>query len=236
MKKILVAPRFKVTEGLERAYTTNSFATIVQSNGCLPIMPMMSSRSTKKEFVRAAHQYITMSDGLILQGGNDIDPSTYGEKPQGAINCQLFRDVFEFALLTSALEKGIPILGICRGFQLVNVFFGGSLIQNLPMGAVIHSSYQDDEINDIQHRVKLITGSLLSSLYKKQTLLVNSYHHQGVKKLGKGLTIEAKAKDGLIEAVSSMTQKVLAVQWHPEIDVEKNEEYRKLFSFWFSWV
>jgi len=151
-------------------------------------------------------------DGLILCGGNDIDPAYYGEEIDGSVNIDYERDKVEFALLKAFVDAGKPVLGVCRGCQIVNVFFGGTLYQDIKE-ARSHSSYSDF---DLIHRVRAVEGSVAEKLYGTE-FVVNSYHHQAVRELGKGLKITMRSSDDLVvEGIEHASLPVFAVQWHPE--------------------
>lgn len=149
-------------------------------------------------------------DGLLLCGGNDIDPAFYGEEIDGAVEIHRERDDAEMALVKAYLAAGKPIFGICRGLQLLNVYFGGSLHQDLA-DACIHTNKED---YSTAHGVTAVPGGLCHGLYGEE-FAINSYHHQGIKALGKGLRVDARSGE-LIEAVVHETMPVMAVQWHPE--------------------
>ena len=149
-------------------------------------------------------------DGLILCGGSDIHPKFYGEAIDGAVKIDTVRDEAELALTEAFLAAGKPILGICRGCQLLNVFFGGSLCQDLP-NASAHTSYGGEELS---HAIRAEEGSLLHGLYGAE-FQVNSAHHQAVARLGEGLRVTARA-DEVAEAIEHGTLPVIGVQWHPE--------------------
>lgn len=153
---------------------------------------------------------------LLLTGGIDVSPALYGEQPSpdcGATDRR--RDEFELGLLREALERDMPVLAICRGHQLLNVAFGGSLLQHIESGA-----HEDDEERvSAQHDVDLVPGTRLHGVYGRDRIRVNSRHHQAVtpERLGKGLTVSATTDDGLIEGVESDAHTwVVGVQWHPE--------------------
>jgi putative glutamine amidotransferase len=150
-------------------------------------------------------------DGLILCGGNDIDPKYYGEEIDGAVDIDYERDAAEFALLEAFVNAGKPVLGICRGHQLINVFFGGSLYQHLPE-TDFHKS-----INGVHqaHDVKAIEGSILYGLYG-EVFSVNTSHHQAVKVLGEDLRAGAYWNGKYIEAYEHTSLPIFGVQWHPE--------------------
>lgn len=164
--------------------------------------------------------YVAMCDGFILSGGGDVDPAFFHEEP--SLHCGAFdwiRDRFEFALLKKALAVGKPILGICRGIQLINVAFGGTLVQDLPSewkGSIQHE--QKIARGEASHSIRLEDGSKLSELFDHHKMLrVNSLHHQAVKELAPGLRSAAFAPDGVIEALEPEDDSpLLAVQWHPE--------------------
>lgn len=159
-------------------------------------------------------------DGLVLQGGADVAPETYGEKPlEKEWAGDAVRDRYEIALVKECLAQEKPILGICRGAQLLNVAFGGTLYQDIATQnpkAVVH---RDWEVYDQHvHAVKFEKDSLLKKMFQSETAIVNSIHHQAVKDLGKGLFVEAIAQDdSMIEAIRAPGEKfVFGFQWHPE--------------------
>lgn len=149
-------------------------------------------------------------DGLILCGGSDIHPKYYGEEIAGSVGIDEKRDAVEFALLKAYVDAGKPVLGICRGCQLINVFFGGSLYQHLPEYAM-HQGVGGDAI----HQVTASEGSILHGLYG-DTFAVNSSHHQAVKVLGTDLRATAYWNNQYVEAYEHLTLPIFAVQWHPE--------------------
>ena len=150
-------------------------------------------------------------DGLLLSGGVDIDPALYNEDVNGAVDINKERDAHEWMLLDAFVQAGKPVFGICRGSQLINVYFGGSLHQHLT-NTVLHRSGQP---LDREHEVESAPGSLMEKLYGKRSI-VNSVHHQSVKALGEGLVATQMSDDGIVEAFSHKTLPVFAVQWHPE--------------------
>lgn len=155
-------------------------------------------------------------DALVISGGEDVDSRRYGEAPgprSGPFSVD--RDAFEFALVERALDRGIPILGICRGHQLINVALGGSLIQHLPVGeGESHAAVVYDRAHK-SHRVRIAEASQLASLYGTNAH-VNSFHHQAVNQPGNGVTPVAWAEDGVVEAYEVEGRPVIGVQWHPE--------------------
>ena len=150
-------------------------------------------------------------DGLILCGGNDINPRYYGEKLSGAVDIDYERDEAEAFIAKAFIEAGKPVMGICRGCQLINVLFGGSLYQHLDTTENHRESSGEDAI----HLVTAEKGSSIFALYGEE-FAVNSYHHQAVKKPGRDLHITARAKDGVVEAFEHIKLPIIGVQWHPE--------------------
>lgn len=155
----------------------------------------------------------TEYDGLIVCGGVDVHPSRYGEEVNGSVNMDEARDAAELALVEAFLEAGKPIFGVCRGHQLLNVYFGGTLVQHLP-NAVEHSTVLAGK--DVVHNVISEKGSIAERLYG-ECFSVNSWHHQAILKPGAGLRItQRSAKDAVIEGFAHESLPVLGVQWHPE--------------------
>lgn len=152
----------------------------------------------------------TNYDGLILCGGNDVDPQYYGQTLNGSVNLDKERDAVEFALLEAYVKAGKPVMGICRGYQLINIFFGGSLEQHIE-AADLHIQHNG---MDSVHGVTAEKGSILEKLYGT-AFSVNSSHHQAVMALGSGLRATAFWND-LTEAYEHNTLPVIGVQWHPE--------------------
>lgn len=159
-------------------------------------------------------------DGLVLQGGTDISPQRYKED-DALWKGDTTRDNYEWQVLELAMQLDLPILGVCRGFQLLNVYFGGSLYQDLPSQSTSSVIHRDRDLYDgLFHPITLVKEELLDQLnICKQSNLTNSIHHQGIKTLGKNLVPLAHAEDGLIEAFYWNQRPkgyVLGVQWHPD--------------------
>lgn len=165
-----------------------------------------------------ALEILEKADGVVLTGGPDVHPFHYG-KDFDTIRCEidLVRDTLEFDIIKIAKEKGIPMLGVCRGAQIINVALGGSLIVDIPEDTdseVIHQVEEGDAMHEI-----IIVDSYLSKISGVRTANVNSNHHQAVDVLAKGLKASARAADGIVEAFEYKNQKndfLIAVQWHPE--------------------
>ncbi len=184
-------------------YVEDGIAQWLQSRDALLFVLPLSQR---------AADYAQPLDGLVLQGGADISPRAYGEQPLKAEWAgDPVRDGYEIELVRAFTAAGRPVLGICRGAQLINVALGGSLHQDVP-------AHRTDDYDLHAHEVRLEPGSGLARLYGATgPRRVVSIHHQAIKRLAPGLVIEARAEDGVIEAVRGTGASYLcAVQWHPE--------------------
>jgi len=175
--------------------------------------------------------YLEQADGILLPGSpTDIDPKFYGAEPHPKLG-KLYpeRDSTDFALMKHAEAANLPILGICFGVQSLNVFRGGSLVQDIP--SIVTEALTHDES---RHAVHLEGGSLLAEIAGHEGSLnldVNSFHHQSIERPGRNLRVAAKAPDGVIEAVEDVTGRfVIGVQWHPERGWQQSEFSRRLFS------
>lgn len=155
--------------------------------------------------------YLDHLDALVLTGGADVEPGRYGHQPDGNGHYEPERDDLELGLLAAAVDRQVPVLGICRGLQVLNVLTGGTLHQDVPP----HARYDLDP-GEAVHRVAFEPGTVLHGLYGAGTE-VNSLHHQSVDRLGAGLVVAARADDGTVEGLEVPGADVLAVQWHPEM-------------------
>ena len=156
--------------------------------------------------------YMARLDGLLLTGGGDIEPGRYGQTPCAElITPDAARDAYEMALLDGADDAGVPVLGICRGIQMLNVYGGGTLHQH-----VAPHAHFDEPANALIHRVDFTDDSLASSLYGPTTL-VNSLHHQAIDTVADCYEVTGRAEDGAIEAIEAVDRPWLGVQWHPEL-------------------
>lgn len=167
-------------------------------------------------------EVLELLDGLMLAGGADIDPSSYGSQPHPeTVDTVPERDRFEIALVRAAVERDLPVLGICRGMQLINVAYGGTLLQHLPERFGHHEHLRvPGTFDGADHDVDLIEGSLAARAAGEPHHATKSHHHQGVDRLGEGLQISGSSSmDGLPEAIEMGERRfVLGVQWHPEAD------------------
>jgi putative glutamine amidotransferase len=160
-------------------------------------------------------------DGLILSGGPDIEPARYGQAPGAATTItRPGRDAAEIAMFETALGAGLPILGICRGMQLMNVALGGTLTQHLP-DVVGHDGHSPTPGAMAEHKVTLAASSRLAALLGATSMAVPTHHHQGVDRLGAGLVASAWAEDGTVEAIELDAPFAVGVQWHPEAGTDQ---------------
>lgn len=164
---------------------------------------------------------VRMVDGLVLSGGDDVHPETYGAEPTVSKGIDRDVDAFEIALIQAAREAGKPVLAICRGMQILNVALGGTLHQEVTSEGGVHELISKDsdpeEMNARRHVVRFEEGSILAGLYGSGEAKVNTLHHQGIDRIAPDLVVEARSDDGLVEAARFAGDWwALGVQWHPE--------------------
>lgn len=203
----------------------------ISDAGAIPIvMPPFIERSRIDEWVERVG-----ADALLLTGGADIDPQFYGETPLPQIGrVSLRRDAYEAELLDCALKRGMPVLGICRGMQVINVALGGSLYQDmkLQMGDEFAMHDQTAPTEQATHEVAFIADSDAARLFGTQFLPTNSHHHQCIRTVGAGLIVSGTTVDGVAEAIEMPEHNVLAVQFHPERMTESSPEMASFFKNW----
>jgi len=214
LARIAVSGVVRVWDGAERTGVNAAYVRALLSAGAVPLVlsPVMGAS--------LAASALDGCDGLLLTGGEDIDPSWYGADPSPLLSPpSQERDLFELALFAVARQRDLPILGICRGIQLINVALGGTLFQDLPSerpGRVDHSPAAARDARS--HLIRLAPGSRVAAALGGSQATVNSVHHQAIKDLAPGLVATGWSDDSSIEAAESPpgTSWILAVQWHPE--------------------
>ena len=218
-------PTRAIFKGKPLVYAVGPMNDWLLRKGMMPLLvPCIPSNSQLM-----LEDYVDQLDGLILQGGADVDPECYGEIPmKPEWNGDRVRDLYEIELIEIFRKQKKPILGICRGLQILNVAMGGSLYQDinhqLP-NSLVHRNW--DIYDQNFHTVELLPDSYLSEIYRgSNSYRINSVHHQGIKKIAPGLVIEAVCpNDGVIEAVRSIEDPfVMGVQWHPEFQSPVDSE------------
>ncbi len=197
---------------------------ITQAGGIPIILPLRADRA-------AICEVINMCDGILLTGGQDVNPRLYGEEMIDGVVCSEERDHMEQMVLECALEQSKPILGICRGIQFLNVYFGGTLYQDLPTqhpSPIGHS--MKHPYDSAAHEVSIVCDTPLYALIGRDAISVNSLHHQAVKSVADGLLPMAISSDGLVEALYHPDYRFLwALQWHPEYSYLVDSDSCKIF-------
>lgn len=205
-----------------------SYLRALETAGGVPLLIPVTDREST---LQALYQRI---DGLMLVGGVDIEPARYGELPHPALGkVDERRDWVELTVTSWTLADGLPVFGICRGIQTLNVAAGGSLWQDIAAqvpNALKHPYYPDYPFNRLSHVVYLERDSRLAKVFGARELEVNSLHHQAVKEVGAGLRVTARSPDGMIEGIENNGKVwVVAVQWHPEWLLDDDARMMRLF-------
>lgn len=211
-----------------RNYVNKDYVDAVIKNGGIPLMIPMS---LDEEIIA---EQISMIDGLILSGGHDVCPHNYGEEPSSKLEEILpERDEYDFILLREAKKRKLPILGICRGCQIINVFEGGTLYQDLSYikndrEILKHSQDHSPELKT--HTAIIENDTKIYKIFGENNIMINSFHHQALKDIAKDYIVSANAKDGVVEAIESTTYPFLVgVQWHPEMMHKYHNDANKIF-------
>jgi putative glutamine amidotransferase len=197
-----------------RVRLTAAYVTALESAGLIPlIVPPLSSGL-------AADAVLDSVSGLVLTGGEDVDPARYGEERHEKVrSVNAARDATEAALVTAAKARGMPVLAICRGIQILNVALGGTLVQDISSQCETDIAHDEDGPRDSRsHEIVIERGSLIATAIGTERCTVNSFHHQSVKDVADGMRITARSPDGIVEGIESVDDDwwVMAVQWHPE--------------------
>ncbi|MGG1575761.1 gamma-glutamyl-gamma-aminobutyrate hydrolase family protein [Fictibacillus sp. NRS-1165] len=213
--------------GHETAYLHYSYATSVMNAGAVPVILPMGDKETVKEWT-------ALCDGLLLSGGEDMDPQKIGAEPHPNLGKVIpERDETEINLIHYAQEQNLPIFAICRGIQVLNGALGGTLIQDLnDEKEDVIKHYQDGARSAATHSIRVDKGTLLSEILGTEEISVNSFHHGAVDEVAPGLKAVACSSDRVIEALESTDREkswMLAVQWHPEDMTAVSDEMHQMF-------
>lgn len=210
LPRIGISGRIATVEGGERTGVNGAYLRAIAAAGGAPaILSPLGGAGAVPSLLEGL-------DGLVLSGGADVDPARYHHAAHPNLGTvEPLRDAFELALIAEARDRTIPVLGICRGLQIMNVALGGTLWQDLPAEVAPHP--QSGPRTQRAHRVDMDPGSRLAEALGVPTLMVNSFHHQAIRDLGPGIVATARAADGVIEGIEATDGWwMLGVQWHPE--------------------
>ncbi len=199
--------------GIIQSCGENYLKSVEKAGGIPLILPIYEEPG-------AIEKYVSMCDGFLIPGGIDVNPLSYGEGPHPLLQMtRLEYDSYEIRLIQEIYKSRKPMLGICRGIQIINVAFGGTLWQDVSLRPDPTFRHQQKEMDSccVSHKVLIEKDSILHSLFGSE-LLTNSYHHQSVRETGRGLKVTARAQDGVVEALEADGDYpfLLALQWHPE--------------------
>ena len=209
----------------ERCSVPKDYVDAIRKSGARPLIIPAG------EALGFSEELFDVVDGVLLPGGADVDPSLYGEEPHPRLEyCCPVLDAFHIAAVRGAVARNMPVLGICRGEQILNVAFGGTLHQDLPslpLNLVCHSQKADRRI--ATHTITADEGSVIGGLFGKR-FRGNSFHHQAVNVPGEGLIVTAHAPDGIVEGIEMPGKDfVVGVQWHPEMMLAGGDAMLPLF-------
>ena len=186
---------------------------------------------TSQFSVEDINNMIDQADGVIFAGGNDFDPSFYGGDPDLVEEYSREDDEKSIGIFTYAIEKNKPILGLCRGMQLMNIYYGGSLYDDIKIQYSTKTIHRGKDKTYAYHSVNIRDDSYLKEIVGENQIEVNSFHHEGIRMLAEGLDIGAESPDGLIEAIENPYYPyMIGVQWHPEQSYTDDEYSRRIFA------
>jgi putative glutamine amidotransferase len=225
-------PRIGITMRLEletnRFYLGRDYSEALEALGAIPVnIPLIPN----EEYIR---EIVSDLDGILLPGSDtDVDPMRFGEEPHPKLGRVIFeKEETDLLVLKEVEKRNLPIFGICFGMQILNVYRGGNLIQDIPSQVENHLKHQQGQpLARNSHSIDVLENSKLSSLITKELVQVNSHHHQAIREVGKNLKATAWAKDGVIECIEDTDENkfIVGVQWHPELNWQTDDLSRKLF-------
>ena len=216
-----------VTEGeLAAHYVGRAYVrAVVRAGGAPFVLP-----SVDEDVDVVAETALAGIDGLVLPGGCDLSPSLYGGEPDAALDADPVRDVFELAMLNGAIEREIPVLGICRGMELINVAYGGTL-----RNGVSHGHASDIHVHELGlvrvHDVTVHADTLAREVFGSEEVEATCVHHQAPDVVGDGLVASVLAADGGIEGLESPGQQVFGVIWHPELGLDRTPTHQLVYDW-----
>lgn len=216
-----------VTEGTLAAYYVGRayVRAVVRAGGVPLVVPAVD-----EDLEVVATGALQAIDALLLPGGCDLSPELYGGPPEAALDADSVRDELEMALLRGALERGMPVLGICRGMELINVAYGGTL-----RDGVSHPDAVPENVSELGkvhfHEVGVVSGTLAADVFGADRVQASCVHHQAPAEVGEGLTASVIADDGSIEAVESREENVFGVIWHPELALDRADTHQRVYDW-----
>lgn len=228
-KRARIGITMRIEQETERFYLGRFYSEALEAANCVPVMiPLIP----KAEYIAALMDDL---DGVLLPGSDsDVDPLRYEREPHAQLGTvQPVKDETDLLVLAETERRSMPLLAICFGMQILNVWRGGTLIQDIRSELPQAIKHEQGTPRDRRsHRVRLHTGSLMHELASSETALVNSHHHQAIETIGRNLLAVAWTADGLVEALEDTRAErfVAAVQWHPEIAWEQDDFARALFN------
>lgn len=229
MKPLIgITSQYGYTNNIKLNKINYTYIEAIKRAGGVPvILPVIDERES-------IDRYLSFLQGIVLSGGEDISPLLYGEEPIREVDTISFeRDHMEMEIIKGAYSKDIPILGICRGIQTINVALGGTLYQDIYKqipNAIGHIS--GFSIGGGYHSIDIVKDSIMYEIFNKEKIQVNSQHHQSIKDIGKNLKVNAYSVDGVIEGIESTSDRfILGVQFHPEAMINRHEEILDIFKY-----
>lgn len=219
----------KIVKGTNQNKLNYTYIDAIEKSGGVPIIiPNLKETDYIEEILKRI-------DGLVFTGGEDISPLLFNEEPiRQTTKISYMRDKMEMELFKLAYKKRIPIFGICRGIQLINVALGGNLYQDIDLQIEkAHGHMSSFDIKGGYHSLTIFKNTHLFNIFKEEKIIVNSQHHQSVKDLGKGLKVNSISPDGVIEGIESSNHEnfILAVQFHPEAMIIREGKFLNLFHY-----
>ncbi len=211
-----------------RHYLNRAYVWALEQAGATPIILPVTSD------LDIINSYLGIVDGILLSGGEDVEPQRYGAEPHPQLGkTDISRDETEIPLIKTALAQDMPLFAICRGIQALNVALGGTLYQDIPSELPSELHHLQSEVgfarNALTHKVTIEPNTRLRSIVGDSDMMTNSFHHQALQKIGNGLIVTAHSSDGIVEAVENPGCSFLVgVQFHPE-DTTHDEKSRRLF-------